>query len=184
MLGSRRTVSTGVKVFGIIGWKNSGKTTLLTRLVRHLTAEGLRVSTVKHAHHGFDIDVPGKDTYLHREAGAVEVLVGSDDRWALMHERRQGENVDLAVLLAKLESVDLVLVEGYKRHPHPKLHVVRPAAEFEPISPSDETIVAYATDDPEMLRGLTAGRPVFAVDDVVSIASFVIGRAEPHYEPA
>ena len=113
-----------MKVIGIVGWSGSGKTTLLTRLIPLLRAEGLTVSTVKHTHHGFDMDRPGKDTYRHREAGAREVLVAAGSRWALLHEVA-GPEPGLPDLLTRLEPVDLVLVEGFKTHPFPKLEVHR-----------------------------------------------------------
>ena len=164
-----------MKVFGITGWKNSGKTTLVTRLVRHLTARGLRVATVKHAHLGFDLDVEGKDSYLHREAGAAEVLVSSGKRWALLHELRGEGEPSLGDLLARLAPVDLVLVEGYKRQEHPKLQVLRsPVAE--PL-PEIDGVVAFASDRPESLPAATGGRPVFHLDDVAAIAAFVLEAA-------
>lgn len=114
-----------MRVYGVTGWKNSGKTTLVERLVAEITGRGLTVSTVKHAHHGFDADHPGKDSYRHRAAGAAQVLVASRDRWALMSELRGGEAPSLAELLARLDPVDLVLVEGYKRDRHPKMRGAR-----------------------------------------------------------
>jgi len=163
-----------VKVFGITGWKNSGKTTLVTRLVGHLTARGLRVATIKHAHLGFDLDVEGKDSYLHREAGAAEVLVSSARRWALMHELRGEEEVSLELLLARLAPADLVLVEGYKRDPHLKLQVIR-SPNAEP-PPELDNVVAFATDTPAAMPADVAGRPVFHLDDVAGIAAFVLRR--------
>jgi molybdopterin-guanine dinucleotide biosynthesis protein B len=132
-------------VLGIVGWSGSGKTTLLTRLIPLLRARGLTISTVKHTHHGFDMDKPGKDTYRHREAGAHEVLVASGTRWALLHEV-VGQEPDLPVLLERMEPVDLVLVEGYKTHPFPKLEVYRPAVGKPPIWPEQQDIVAVASD--------------------------------------
>src|SRR6202162_3896727 len=114
-----------MKVIGIAGWSGAGKTTLLTRVIPILAARGLSISTIKHAHHAFDIDQPGKDSHTHRLAGATEVLVGSANRWALVHELRGAAEPRLAPLLEKLSPVDLVLVEGYKRAPHPKLEVYR-----------------------------------------------------------
>jgi len=134
-----------MKVLGIVGWSGSGKTTLLEALLPLLRTEGLTVSTIKHAHHGFDMDRPGKDTYRHREAGAREVLVASGTRWALLHEI-QGEEPTLPTLLTKLEPVDLVLVEGFKAHPFPKLEVHRPALGKPPIWPDAPDILAVASD--------------------------------------
>ena len=116
---------TAMKVIGIAGWSGAGKTTLLTRVIPRLTARGLRVSTIKHAHHAFDIDQPGKDSHTHRMAGATEVLISSANRFALMHELRGAPELALGALLAKLSAVDLVLVEGFKREAHPKLEVYR-----------------------------------------------------------
>ena len=116
-----------MKVIGIAGWSGAGKTTLLTRVIPRLTARGLRVSTIKHAHHAFDIDQPGKDSHTHRAAGATEVLVSSANRFALMHELRGQPELALGALLEKLSPVDLVLVEGFKRETHPKLEVYRAA---------------------------------------------------------
>src|SRR4030095_12285483 len=135
-----------MKVIGIAGWSGAGKTTLLTRLSPHLTARGLRVSTLKHAHHEFDVDQPGKDSHAHRMAGATEVLVASSRRFALVHELRGGVEASLAGLLAKLAPVDLVLIEGYKREPHPKLEVHRAAVGMPLLAQNDPAIVAIASD--------------------------------------
>ena len=137
-----------MKVLGIVGWSGSGKTTLLVALLPLLRAGGLRVSTVKHTHHGFDMDRPGKDSHRHREAGAHEVLVASSGRWALLHEV-VGLEPGLPDLLRKLDPVDLVLVEGFKSHPYPKLEVFRPAVGKPPIWPTETDIVAVATDAAE-----------------------------------
>lgn len=134
-----------MKVLGIVGWSGSGKTTLLTALLPPLRAASLTVSTVKHAHHHFDMDHPGKDSYRHREAGAHEVLVVSGTRWALLHEL-EGPEPDLPELLAKLDPVDLVLVEGYKSHRFPKLEVYRPVLGKPPIWPEVPGVVAVASD--------------------------------------
>lgn len=136
-----------MKVLGIVGWSGSGKTTLLVALLPLLRAQGLTVSTIKHTHHGFDMDRPGKDTYRHREAGAQEVLVASGTRWALLHEI-QGEEPTLPYLLTKLEPVDFVLVEGFKAHPFPKLEVHRPSLGKPPIWPEAPDVVAVASDTP------------------------------------
>jgi molybdopterin-guanine dinucleotide biosynthesis protein B len=128
-----------------VGWSGSGKTTLLTAVLPLLKAQGLRVSTIKHTHHDFDMDRPGKDSFRHREAGAHEVLVASGTRWALLHEV-EGPEPGLPTLLAKLDHVDLVLVEGFKMHPFPKLEVHRPALAKPPLWPDQAEIVAVASD--------------------------------------
>ncbi|WP_225769344.1 molybdopterin-guanine dinucleotide biosynthesis protein B [Inquilinus sp. Marseille-Q2685] len=158
-----------MRVLGIAGWSGSGKTTLLAKLIPALIGRGLTVSTVKHAHHDFDIDQPGKDSGRHREAGATEVLVSSDRRWALMHEHRGAAEPPLAALLAKLQPVDLVLVEGFKREAYPKLEVWRAATGKPPLHPEDPGIIAVASDGPiadPALRRLD-------IDDIEAIADFV-----------
>jgi molybdopterin-guanine dinucleotide biosynthesis protein B len=160
-----------VNVIGIIGWSGSGKTTLLTRLIPLLRAEGLTVSTVKHTHRGFDMDRPGKDTYRHREAGAHEVLVAADARWALLHEV-VGPGPTLPDLLARLEPVDLVLVEGFKSHPFPKIEVHRPVLGKPPIWPVHRDIVAIVTD-----TALKADRPVLPLNDPAAVAAWICGLA-------
>src|SRR2546423_1094298 len=135
-----------MKVIGIAGWSGAGKTTLLTRAIPQLQKQGLRVSVIKHAHHAFDVDVPGKDSWKHREAGAAEVLVSSSQRWALMHELRGAAEPRLPELLAKLSRVDLVVVEGFKREPHRKIEVYRAANEKPLLFPDDPGIVGIATD--------------------------------------
>jgi molybdopterin-guanine dinucleotide biosynthesis protein B len=134
-------------LLGITGWSGSGKTTLLTALIPLLTAGGLSVSTIKHAHHAFDLDQPGKDSWRHREAGASEVLIASGRRWALLHENH-GPEPDLEALLARLAPVDLVLVEGFKSSPHPKIEVHRPSLGKPPIWPDRPDIAAIASDEP------------------------------------
>jgi molybdopterin-guanine dinucleotide biosynthesis adapter protein len=134
-----------MKLLGLTGWSGSGKTVLLTAMIPLLTARGLRVSTVKHAHHGFDLDQPGKDSWRHRQAGATEVLIGSARRWALLHEL-DGPEPSLPELLARLSPVDLVLVEGFKANPHPKIEVFRPDLGREPLHPGRADIVAVAAD--------------------------------------
>ncbi len=161
-----------MKVYGITGWKNSGKTTLVERLVTEITARGISVSTVKHAHHAFDIDHPGKDSFRHRTAGARQVLVASAARWALMSELRAAPEPTLDALLAQLAPVDLVLVEGYKRDRHPKLEVRRTATAQDLIAAGDATIEAVASDAP--LPGLKV--PVLDLDDVPAIADFILIR--------
>jgi molybdopterin-guanine dinucleotide biosynthesis protein B len=158
------------RVFGITGWKNSGKTTLTERLVTELTRRGWRVSTVKHAHHGFDIDREGADSFRHREAGAVEVAIVSGRRWALMHELRGDDEPTLDDILARLAPCDIVLVEGYKREPHQKIETRRAQArETTPMAPSDRTIVAIAAD--HALESV--GVPVFDLNAVDALADLV-----------
>ena len=135
-----------MKIFGFAGWSGSGKTTLMTALIPELVGRGVAVSTVKHAHHAFDVDQPGKDSWRHRAAGAVEVMVASERRWALMHELRDAAEPALEALIAHMSPVDLVLVEGFKRHRHPKLEVYRPSLGKPLIHPGDPEIVAIASD--------------------------------------
>ena len=163
-----------MNIIGIAGWSGAGKTTLLTRVIPRLVARGLRVSTIKHAHHEFDIDQPGKDSHTHRAAGATEVLVSSANRFALMHELRGGAEWPLDALLEKLSQVDLVLVEGFKTQAHPKLEVYRAVVGKPPLHPEDENIVAVASDGP-----LDANVPVIALDDAEAIADVLIAKAAP-----
>ena len=163
-----------MKVIGIAGWSGAGKTTLLTRVIPRLTARGLRVSTLKHAHHAFDIDQPGKDSHTHRMAGATEVLISSANRFALMHELRGEPEWTLHALLRKLSPVDLVLVEGFKRETHPKLEVFRAAVGKPMLHPDDPNIVAVASD------GEVAARvPVVSLDDIDAIAGILVAKALP-----
>jgi molybdopterin-guanine dinucleotide biosynthesis protein B len=157
-----------VRVLGIVGWSGSGKTTLVTGLIPLLRAAGLTVSTVKHTHHGFDMDRPGKDTYRHREAGAHEVLVVAGSRWALLHEV-VGLEPSLPDLLTRMQPVDLVLVEGYKTHPFPKLEVHRPALGKPPIWPDQPDIVAVASD-----RALCTDRRLLPLNDLEAIADWIL----------
>jgi molybdopterin-guanine dinucleotide biosynthesis protein B len=157
-------------VFGVTGWKNSGKTTLVTRLVSEFTRRGLNVSTVKHAHHAFDIDKPATDSFRHREAGAREVMIVSGHRWALMHELQGEAEPPLDAALRRLSPCDLILIEGYKRENHPKIEARRlAAARTEPLAPDDPSIRAVAADHPAEGNG----RPVFQLDDVSGIADFI-----------
>src|SRR5215813_11357576 len=133
-----------MRIIGLAGWSGAGKTTLLAKMIPRMVARGLTVSTVKHAHHSFDVDHPGKDSHTHRMAGATEVLVGSANRWALVHELREEPEASLGALLAKLSQVDLVLVEGYKREPHPKLEVYRAVVGKPLLHPDDPHVVAVA----------------------------------------
>jgi molybdopterin-guanine dinucleotide biosynthesis adapter protein len=158
------------RVFGITGWKNSGKTTLTEKLVAELTRRRWKVSTVKHAHHDFDIDKEGTDSFRHRQAGASEVAIVSGRRWALMHELRGENEPALEAVLARLTPCDLVLVEGYKRESHKKIETRRAdAKDTAPLSPGDPSIVAIASDSP--VTGETL--PVFDLDDVGAIADFI-----------
>ena len=159
-----------MKVWGVVGWKNSGKTGLMERLVAEFVVRGLRVSTIKHAHHTFDVDHPGKDSHRHRVAGASEVLLSSRNRWALMHELREDEEPSLDELLAQLSPVDLVLVEGYKRDRHPKVEAHRHATGQALIAPGDETVRAVASD----AGAAVDGRPTFELNDTGSIADFIM----------
>ncbi len=160
-----------MKLYGVTGWKNAGKTGLMERLVTEFVTRGLRVSTVKHAHHSFDVDHIGKDSHRHREAGASEVLLASRNRFALMHELRDEDEPTLQTLLSKLEPVDLVLVEGYKRDRHPKIEAFRAETGNPLIAPEDDTIRAIASDSP-----LDVDRPVFDLNDTRAIADFIMGE--------
>jgi molybdopterin-guanine dinucleotide biosynthesis protein B len=164
-----------MRVIGIAGWSGAGKTTLLAKLIPRLVARGVRVSTVKHAHHAFDVDQPGKDSHTHRMAGATEVLVSSANRWALVHELRGEAESTLPELLAKLAPVDLIIVEGFKHGAHPKLEVYRAAVGKPPLHPDDPHIVAVASDAP--VPG--ARVPVVGLDDVDAVADLMLAQAAP-----
>ncbi len=157
-----------MKIWGVTGWKNSGKTGLMERLVTEFVGRGLTVSTLKHAHHSFDVDQPGKDSHRHRSAGASEVLLASRRRWALMHELLDEEEPPLELLLARMSPVDLVLIEGWKRDRHPKVEAHRQAAGQPLIAPGDPTIRCVAADGPMELD-----RPVLELDDTKGIADFI-----------
>ncbi len=159
-----------MKVFGLAWWKNSGKTTLVVRLVTLLTDRGLKVSTVKHADLSFDIDQTGKDSHRHRTAGATEVVVASGRRWALIHELREEPEPDLGELLNHMAEVDLVLIEGFKKLGHDKIEVHRAANGKSLIAPDDPKIVAIAADGPVG----DAKVPVLALDDTQAIAEFIL----------
>ncbi|MBI1245465.1 MAG: molybdopterin-guanine dinucleotide biosynthesis protein B [Alphaproteobacteria bacterium] len=162
-----------MRVFGLAGWSGSGKTTLVSQLIPEFVRRGIRVSTIKHAHHAFDVDQPGKDSYVHRMAGASEVLVSSANRYALMHELRGAPEPTLDQLLARLSPVDLVLVEGFKRDRHEKLEIHRPSIGKPLLAPDDPNIVAVASD--AALVGLRV--PLLSIDDVPAIADFIVSRA-------
>jgi molybdopterin-guanine dinucleotide biosynthesis protein B len=164
-----------MRIIGIAGWSGAGKTTLLAKLIPRLTARGVRVSTVKHAHHAFDVDQPGKDSHTHRMAGATEVLVSSVNRWALVHELRGAAEPKLSDLLGKLAPVDLVIVEGFKHGAHPKLEIYRSAVGKPPLHPDDPHIVAVASDAPVP----SARVPVVGLDDVDAIADLMLAHAAP-----
>ena len=163
-----------MKVIGLAGWSGAGKTTLLARLVPHLVAEGLKVSTIKHAHHAFDVDKPGKDSWTHRQAGATEVLVASEKRFALMHELRGAPELTLRELLAKLSPVDLVVVEGFKTTSPRKIEVHRVGNGKPLLYPSDPAVVAIATDGPTQ-----HGLPAVHLDDIAGVAALVRKYAIP-----
>jgi len=160
-----------MQIFGLAGWSGSGKTTLLTKLIPELTGRGISVSTIKHAHHAFDIDKPGKDSWLHRQSGAREVMVASSRRFALMHELRDEPEPSLEQLAARMAPVDLLLVEGFKAHAHPKLEVHRPSVGKPFLYREDPHIVAIACD-----TALTAPLPVLPLDAVAAIADFILGK--------
>ena len=160
-----------MKIYGVVGWKNAGKTGLMERLVTDITGRGISVSTVKHAHHSFDVDHKGKDSYRHRVAGASEVLLASRNRVALMQELRDADEPTLEDLLKRLSPVDLVLVEGYKRDAHPKVEAHRAETGNPLIAPDDPTIRAIASD-----TELDMDRPVFDLNDTKSIADFILSE--------
>ena len=157
-----------MKLYGVVGWKNAGKTGLMERLVTEITGRGFSVSTVKHAHHNFDVDHPGKDSYRHRAAGAHEVLLASRNRFALMHELRGQDEPTLAQLLALLAPVDLVLVEGYKRDAHPKVEAHRAVTGHPLLAPQNPTVRAVASD-----AAPAAPVPVLPLGDTAAIAEFI-----------
>jgi molybdopterin-guanine dinucleotide biosynthesis protein B len=157
-----------MKVIGLAGWSGAGKTTLLTRVIPHFLKEGLRVSVIKHAHHNFDVDVPGKDSWVHRQSGATEVLVSSARRWALMHELRGASEPRLPELLIKMSRVDLVIVEGFKSEPHRKIEVHRLANGKPMLFPDDPGIVGIATDG-----AIETKLPVAHLDDIPAIAAMM-----------
>jgi molybdopterin-guanine dinucleotide biosynthesis protein B len=161
-----------MRIIGFAGWSGAGKTTLLVRLIPALRARGLRISTLKHAHHAFDVDRPGKDSFAHRQAGATQVLVSSARRWALMHELRDDREPTLGELLARLSPVDIVLVEGFKRLGHAKIEVHRTANGKPFLHPGDPAIVAVVTDAPDALP-----LPSIGLDDIAAVADLVLAQA-------
>jgi len=157
-----------MKVIGLAGWSGAGKTTLLTRAIPHLIARGLRVSVIKHAHHKFDVDVPGKDSWLHREAGAEEVLVSSGKRWALMHELRGAQEPPLRDLLRRMSPVDLVVIEGYKTDSHRKIEVHRAGNGKPLLFPEDAAIAGIVTD-----TAVETVLPTAHLDDIPAVAAMM-----------
>ncbi len=161
-------------IVGVVGWKNAGKTTLTARLVTELTARGHRVSTIKHAHVSFDIDHPGRDSHRHREAGAVEVAIASPHRWAVMHELRGGPEPTLDQMIARMSPCDIILVEGYKRGPHPKVEVRRHGArQRDPIAPTDAQVFAVVSDTP---TAEPDPLPIFQSDAIPALAEVILER--------
>lgn len=158
-----------MKVYGVTGWKNAGKTTLTERLVAEITARGFTVSTLKHAHHDTDVDHPGRDSFRHRQAGASQVIVSSPARWALMTELRGQAEPSMEDLIARLDPVDLVLVEGYKRAPHPKVEAHRIETGRPLLAPENPTVRAVASNGAPQV-----GVPLFHLDDIAGIADFIL----------
>jgi molybdopterin-guanine dinucleotide biosynthesis adapter protein len=163
-----------MKVIGIAGWSGAGKTTLLSRIIPHLLGQGLRVSVIKHAHHSFDVDVPGKDSWVHRQSGATEVLVTSGKRWALMHELRGAGELLLPDLLGKMSPVDLVVVEGFRSEPHRKIEVYRAANGKALLFPGDPAIAGIASD-----VAVETELPHAHLDDIPAIAAMMLRSAIP-----
>lgn len=163
-----------MRLIGLAGWSGSGKTSLLAKLIPSLVAKGQRVSTIKHAHHEFDIDQPGKDSWVHRQAGATEVLVASARRFALMHELRDESEPTLPELLARLAPVDIVLIEGFKRDLHPKIEIHRPETGQPLLQPDDPWIVAVASPS-----RVSAAVPWLPLDDIEAIADFILALPPP-----
>ena len=168
-----------MRIIGLSGWSGAGKTTVLARAIPVLLARGLKVSTVKHAHHGFDVDIPGKDSHTHRMVGASEVFVSSSARWALVHELRGEHEPDLDEILKRLAPVDLVIVEGFKRHKHPKLEIYRASLGKPLLHPDDDWIVAVAADAPVP----EARVPVLPLDDVEKIVDVLLVESVPVAHP-
>jgi molybdopterin-guanine dinucleotide biosynthesis protein B len=167
-----------MRIFGFAGWSGSGKTTLIEQVIPRLVARGLRVSLIKHAHHWFDVDRPGKDSYRHRQAGCTEVLITSGVRWALMHELRGAPELTMDEALARLSPCDLALVEGYKAAPIPKLEIWRADIGKPPLHPGDSHILAIATDSPDRLpRGAADRLPLLNLSDYDAIATFALAHA-------
>jgi len=162
-----------MRIIGVAGWSGSGKTTLLSKVIPVLTKRGLKVSTVKHAHLNFDLDKPGKDSYIHREAGASEVFISSARRWAQMHELRGEDELRLRDIIIRLTPVDLVIVEGFKHEPHPKLEIFRATVGKPLLHPADNWIVALASDAPVPQSSV----PVLNLDEIEKIADVLMIEA-------
>jgi molybdopterin-guanine dinucleotide biosynthesis protein B len=164
-----------MRLIGLAGWSGAGKTTLMVRLIPCLAARGVAVSTIKHAHHSFDLDKPGKDSYVHREAGASEVFISSARRWAQLHELADEEELHLRDIIGRMSPVDLVIVEGFKRETHPKIEIYRAAVGKPLLQPGDDWIVAIASDAPVP----QARVPVLDLDDIETIADALLAEALP-----
>jgi molybdopterin-guanine dinucleotide biosynthesis protein B len=163
-----------MRILGFAGWSGSGKTTLLAKIIPRLVARGLTVSTVKHAHHGFDVDTPGKDSHVHRTAGATEVMVASSSRWALMHELRDRGELSIYDLLQKMSPVDLVLIEGFKSARHARIEVFRESVGKPPFHPENPHVAGIVSDTPFP----DAGLPVVHIDDIDGVVALVLAKAE------
>ena len=163
-----------MKIFGLAGWSGSGKTTLIVNLIPELVGRGLSVSTMKHAHHDFDIDQPGKDSYEHRNAGASEVMISASKRWALMHEVRSEGEPSVDELIARMTPVDLLIVEGFKWHAHSKIEIYRPTLGKPLLQNNDPNIIAVASD--ENIENLPV--PVFDLNNIIGIADFIIKKGK------
>ena len=163
-----------MKIFGLIGWSGSGKTTLIRKLIPELISHGYRVSTMKHTHHNFDIDKPGKDSHEHRVAGASQVLITGTERWALLNENRDQPEPHIEELLARMDDVNLVLIEGFKSHSHAKLEVFRQSVGKQLIAMNDPSVVAVATDEDLLIDTV----PVIDLNDVSAVAQFIINYCE------
>lgn len=161
-------------VMGVMGRSGSGKTTLLSDLIPALIGLGVSVSTIKHTHHGFDVDKPGKDSYRHREAGAQEVLLTSSKRWALLHEVQDEKEPDMQELIARMSPVDVLLIEGFKKHAFPKIEVFRPVLGKPVMGGKDQSIIAIATDDQCNQNVLDLNLPILDLSNVKSIAEFIV----------
>ena len=160
-----------MKIFGLVGWSGSGKTTLVAKLVPELIGRGFSVSTMKHTHHNFDIDKKGKDSYLHRMAGATEVLITGAKRWAILHENRDAPEPAIDELLARMQDVDLVLIEGFKSHHHKKMEIYRPSVGKPPLSPDNPSIIAVASD----VELSDVDIPVINLEDIKGVADYIVG---------
>ena len=169
-----------MNILGLAGWSGSGKTTLVCKLIPELTRRGVSVSTIKHAHHAFDVDKPGKDSYEHRAAGAAQVLVSSANRWALLTEHRGAPEPVLKDLIGEMQPVDLLLIEGFKKDSHPKLEIHRPIVGKPMLWPDDPAIVGIASD--QALPSVTL--PVIDLDDIFAVADFVLSHAESGFGAA